>query len=501
MYKRLAVLLIIPLALAVQGQTINLRGKVTGTTGQALSGASVELVKRGLKATTGVDGTYSLTGAVGVFAPASVAAPGIRWDGGMLKIRLDGFATIQVEVYDVQGQLLRAESVTEATAGVYSWDFNSNAPSEKMMIIKVAAGSETKTFRHLPMAGSTPSGSIATGSITGSSSRHGLSKAAADVDTLRVTASGHVAKSVGISAYDAEVNVSLSASTDYWGGLKNPAGKSPGCGKATTITTGSKTITSGGRSREYTIDIPTGYDMNKAYRLFYCSHWIGSTDDQVANGSVNPGGGADNWGYYGLKRMARTANDPAIFIAPQGLNGSWGEVDHALFEDILAHAKANLCVDTTRVFATGFSFGGMITYSLSTAKQKKIRAAVGLGPANYNIWLPTPLPRDPIAWMSTTGMSDTRTPWDGGSNRGAKFIALHRAQDNGCQVPTNNNIPTNTTARSHMCYEFQGCREGYPVKACTFDGGHIAAHADGGTGDHGINSWIPTESWNFFTQF
>ena len=46
-----------------------------------------------------------------------------------------------------------------------------------------------------------------------------------------------------------------------------------------------------------------------------------------------------------------------------------------------------------------------------------------------------------------------------------------------------------------------GCRAGYPVKVCTFDGGHIAAHADGGTGDNGLTSWIPTVSWQFFSQF
>jgi hypothetical protein len=36
---------------------------------------------------------------------------------------------------------------------------------------------------------------------------------------------------------------------------------------------------------------------------------------------------------------------------------------------------------------------------------------------------------------------------------------------------------------------------------CTFDGNHQAAPADGGTSDDGLKSWIPTESWKFFTQF
>jgi poly(3-hydroxybutyrate) depolymerase len=141
----------------------------------------------------------------------------------------------------------------------------------------------------------------------------------------------------------------------------------------------------------------------------------------------------------------------------------------------------------------------MITYSLSTNHQKQLRAVVGIAPANYNIYLPTNT-HEPIAYMSTTGMSDTTCPWDGGNNRGARYAATGHAMDNGCMIPAT--IPTSSVgSRSHTCYDFLGCRAGYPVKVCTFDGGHIAAHADGGTGDNGLTSWIPTVSWQFFSQF
>ena len=188
--------------------------------------------------------------------------------------------------------------------------------------------------------------------------------------------------------------------------LKNPAVPSAGCGKATTVTNGKKTITSGGTQRTYIIDIPTNYDMNKPYRFFYTSHWISSTAEAVQQQN-----------FYFLKPLATAANEPAIFLAPQALpgnpNGTWDtskNTDHVLFDDILAYVKANLCIDTTRVFATGFSFGGMMTYSLSMNHQKDIRAAVGIAPANYNIYVP-PKTHQPIAWMQTTGMSDGTCPW------------------------------------------------------------------------------------------
>jgi poly(3-hydroxybutyrate) depolymerase len=266
--------------------------------------------------------------------------------------------------------------------------------------------------------------------------------------------------------------------------LGNPAVPSAGCTKPTAVTNGKKTITSGNQQRTYIIDIPSDYDMNKPYRLFYTSHWIGSTSEAVQEQN-----------YYFLKPLANAANEPAIFVAPQADGATWQEKDHALFDDILAYVKANLCIDESRVFATGFSFGGMITYSLSVNHQKDIRAAVGIGPANYNIYVPTKT-HEPIAWMQTTGLDDGTTPWVQGNStaNGAKFIAIEHATDNGCTVPAE--IPV-WQQGGHICYDFQGCKPGYPTKACTFDGGHTNIDEDPGSN---VN-WIAKESWDFFKQF
>jgi poly(3-hydroxybutyrate) depolymerase len=262
----------------------------------------------------------------------------------------------------------------------------------------------------------------------------------------------------------------------------NPPVKSAGCDKATTVTNGKKTIKSSNVDRTYIIDIPTPYDQTKPYKLFYTSHWISSTSEAVQQQN-----------YYFLKPLAQADNQPAIFVAPQSDDGTWDKPDHALFDDILAYVKANLCIDTTRVFATGFSFGGMITYSLSVNHQTDIRAAVGIAPANYNIYVP-PKTHAPIAWMQTTGMGDGTCPWIQGNSttNGAKFIAIEHATDNGCMVPTD--IPI-WKSGNHLCYDFTGCKAGYPTKVCTFDGGHTNIDDENG------KNWIPEESWKFFKQF
>ena len=124
---------------------------------------------------------------------------------------------------------------------------------------------------------------------------------------------------------------------------------------------------------------------------------------------------------------------------------------------------------------------------------KELRAVVGIAPANWNIYLPTNT-HEPIAYMSTTGMADGTCKWINNDARkeGAKWAAIGHAMDNGCMAPTD--FPV-WTSGNHVCYDFQGCPAGYPVKACTFNGGHTDNSTEGGM------NWIPTESWKFFSQF
>jgi poly(3-hydroxybutyrate) depolymerase len=214
----------------------------------------------------------------------------------------------------------------------------------------------------------------------------------------------------------------------------------------------------------------------ETHRFIYASH-----------GSGGEGADITREKYYSLQTVSDGAKDPAIFVAASGLGGIWGLKDVPLFDDILAFVEQNACVDTSRVFVLGFSFGGMYSYSLSMTRQKTIRAGIGMSPANYNIQIP-PKSHDPIAWMQSTGMSDTTCPWVQGNSttNGSKYIAIEHGTDNGCAVP--NPIPT-WTSGSMLCDDFAGCKPGYPAKVCTFNGGHGLPP--------GSANWM----WAFITQF
>lgn len=94
------------------------------------------------------------------------------------------------------------------------------------------------------------------------------------------------------------------------------AGLSSGCGSAPTITSGVKSISVNGKTRQFTIRVPQSYQNSKGYKVIYGLHWVGGTMDQVAGG----GTAGLPWAYFGLQVKA---NETAILVAPQGIGNGW----------------------------------------------------------------------------------------------------------------------------------------------------------------------------------
>ena len=335
--------------------------------------------------------------------------------------------------------------------------------------------------------GGSGGGVAGTGGVTGTSGvggTGGQTTTGGVVSSGGQSGAGGVADSGGRGGADAGSAGTGGAAGGGGGGypLKNPPVPSAGCGKAATITSSQypeyRHIMSSGEQRDYVIDLPPNYDMNKPYRFILGSHGQGGEGNDIQREN-----------YYGLQNIADAA-DSSIFVSASGLGGSWGLKDVPLFDDILEFVEENACVDKSRVFVLGFSFGGMYSYSLSMTRQKTIRAGIGMSPANYNIQIP-PKMHEPIAWMQSTGMSDGICPWvnNEAQMRGAKFIAIEHGTDNGCTVP--NPIPT-WTSGGMLCNDFAGCKAGFPTRVCTFDGGHGLPG-----GFTGAATWM----WEFISQF
>ncbi len=486
--------LVLSLGALAQAQVINLRGKVTTSGGQGISGAIVTLVGQNLKDTTDASGAYAITRTITGVAPGSLLHENIVFNRGVLELNLAAPASVKIEVFDLAANLLKEKSFSQVPAGEFRWNMNEGLGAANLLIVRATIGGRVSTFHYSPLRSGRYT--VKT-SIEPSFPGYELARTAAvaAVGSLEFKANGYATKVVDISTYDTTVNVSL-GTVDRWGGLNNPPVKSAGCGKASGALPKSGTYrisTVQGRG-EFIINIPANYDKDKPYRLIFGNHCMGGSAIKVA-GTDN---GLDQSAhFYHVKTEADKDNVQAIYVAMQGDGGgTWNAPNDLKFwSDVLGHVESNLCVDTTRVFVTGFSFGAMFSYALSLEYPERIRAVATYAPANWNFYQPKNR-NIPIAYYQTTGTTDGTCRWinNDAQKQGGKYTLLQHAQDNGCDVNVEIKLATGGT---HVTTEFKGCKEGYPVKFSSFKGGHECRAYDQGSSDN----WIQKEAWQFFKQF
>ena len=317
-------------------------------------------------------------------------------------------------------------------------------------------------------SGGSASGATAAGGSSGSSSGGTLSGGSSATGGTGVAGSGTGGSGTGGSAMGGAGNGGGTAS----GGTSGAQGKgSPGCGSSDPLETGNNfTENINGTNRKWMLDVPSGYDANKPYRLIFVWHPLGGSGSQVVNG-----------GYNGLKALS---NNTTIFATADGLNGSnqeasgagwWnaGGGDVKLVQAMLDKINAGLCIDQERIFSTGFSFGGMMSYTLPF--EFDVFRAVAPCSGKTDV-----IPYDakftnPVPIMAFHGDADT-------------FVATALGKAFLDKFAARNKCGTQTQAVSpNGCVQYQGCE--VPTIWCIFSGGHTTWSEE------------PQAIWKFFSQF
>jgi poly(3-hydroxybutyrate) depolymerase len=257
---------------------------------------------------------------------------------------------------------------------------------------------------------------------------------------------------------------------------------SAGCGRTRTLQNGTINITYNGASRNYILRAPDGYDSSRTYRLVLAYAWSGGSSTDVANAK-----------YFTFSTLD---SKDTIFAAPNASNGagSWSNTDVAFTDAILAQIEGDLCVDTTRIFATGFSFGGAMAMALACTRADVFRAVAFFSGADLTGSCPTTLTK-PIAYWASQASEDAngmdRTNPMTGEMKQAQFAAV-----NGCTAePASTTFPA--AGQPHTCTIYKGCSAGHPTAYCVFNGAHGWEPVDPGQ----TTSWAPPEAWKFITQF
>lgn len=275
-----------------------------------------------------------------------------------------------------------------------------------------------------------------------------------------------------------------SGGTDAGAPGPESTGPSAGCGE--TAPEGSTfSLNIQNKERQYIVRVPGGYDVNIPYVLVFGFHGLGGTMQ-----------GVDDSGYFGMQQVA---GDEAIFISPNGYessddydtpvsgNGFWDEngQDVEFVAAIVEWAKANLCVDTARIFSIGHSFGGMMSDNIGCKLTSSFRAIAPASSSFRRVYvdLDTDCTGQPIAAMLTHGTNDNFVPFEEGVEARDYFLGV-----NGCSSGSTRAMPSG-------CVDYDGCREGYPVMWCE----HMSGH---GVWDNaGTGTSLGATAWEFFSQF
>lgn len=232
---------------------------------------------------------------------------------------------------------------------------------------------------------------------------------------------------------------------------------SPGCGKAPSKTgAATQRVNVLGKDRAYTVVVPEGYAPQTPYPLVFVLH----------------GGGGNAAGARAQTGLEKIAGGRAVFVYPDA-GGNWNldapagsNGDVALFDAILLTAYNNLCIDSRRVFLTGFSNGAYMANQLACRRGERIRGVVthaGGGPyemsGSYDSTGHLVCPGKAVASLVVHGNNDgTVAPAEGQKS------VDHWTYANRCTRST-------TSAYLPPCVAFQGCFQ--PVGVCRIPGlGH-----------------------------
>jgi poly(3-hydroxybutyrate) depolymerase len=115
-----------------------------------------------------------------------------------------------------------------------------------------------------------------------------------------------------------------------------------------------------GTMRQWWVWLPEGYDPTKPYPLIFNFHGCSNSNNIVP--------------------MQNVAGDEAVLVRGTGItdNVCWDASpsgdDLEFFDEMLADVLAKRCVDSTRVFATGYSSGSWLSNMLACERGDKLRA-------------------------------------------------------------------------------------------------------------------------------
>ncbi len=250
-------------------------------------------------------------------------------------------------------------------------------------------------------------------------------------------------------------------------------------------------------TRDYWVQLPTGYDKTKAYPIVFegpgCSghgnnlYTIPAFNSTVITVGLSPSDSGDGKGGTGNGAQAYHATNPGQGCFDDKNDDS--SVDWPFYETLYDQLASTLCFDRNRVFAGGNSSGAWFSNELGCKYAGDAKRPVrGIMPNTGGLptdpkYVPTCTTK-PMAGFWSHEVGDLTNPFSG------NIIAMDRAlQVNGCTVSAgvtetyenatmaNNFTPFTVGTDSTSCKRYKGCPDITPMVVCPLPGNNHADHA------------------------
>lgn len=169
-----------------------------------------------------------------------------------------------------------------------------------------------------------------------------------------------------------------------------------------------RTVTVDGVERSYLLHIPPGLDSVHAVPLVFAFHGAGEQPEILQLSS-------------GLDEVA--ANSRFVLVYPQGMGNTWNGGtccgyavennidDNAFVREMLSDLGTIVSIDAKRIYATGFSNGGILSYRLA-CEMSDVFAAIA--PVAGTLTHSPCEPEQPVSVLHVQGMADRVVPSEGG---------------------------------------------------------------------------------------
>lgn len=241
-----------------------------------------------------------------------------------------------------------------------------------------------------------------------------------------------------------------------------------GCDPARTLPNGTtqQTVVSGGQDRRYLIRVPPGYDGSTKTPVVVLFHGLGGTPQGVIE-TTSMGELADQSKTILVAPLARGRITEWDFRTPISEPTS----DLAFVRDLVKELKTDACVDSSRVYAAGFSNGAVLALALACDGTTDF-AAYGAVSGPY--WSDSCRTSPPASIIYFHGLKDKVVPYAGaetviGPLPPVNDVMASWAAHNSCPAAS----ATTTVARHVRHYTWTSCRKGSGVNVYVVDnGGH-----------------------------